>query len=126
MPTEAQTAASTEMCSYAVDLWTHDVALLTDEARLLEILRAAAEAGSAVVLAEASHVFDNGAVTIALVLSQSHLNIHTWPEFNLANIDLLTCGILEGDVIVEHLKQALSATRINVSRVSRDAVPDVR
>ncbi|GAA1761641.1 adenosylmethionine decarboxylase [Nostocoides vanveenii] len=115
------TAASTEMCSYAVDLWTSDVAILHDEPRLKSVLYAAAEAGQAIVLAEASHIFPNGAVTISLVLSQSHLNVHTWPELKLANIDLLTCGVLEGDTILTYLRTHLSATRCNVTRVTRDA-----
>jgi len=118
---EIEAPTSTEMCSYAVDLWTHDVSVLTDVDRLVAIMRDAAEAGRAVVLAEAHHVFPNGAVTISLVLSQSHLNIHTWPEFSLANIDLLTCGMLEGEVILGHLKESLGASRVSVTRVTRDA-----
>lgn len=120
-PGFAPTAATTEMCSYAVDLWTPDVELLTDPERLAAILRESAEAGQAVVLAEASHVFSNGAVTMSLVLSQSHLNIHTWPEFRLANIDLLTCGVLNGEVILEHIKSRLGATTSNLTRVARHA-----
>ncbi len=108
------------MCSYAVDLWTHHPTILTDEAALKKVLREASEAGNAIVLAEASHVFPNGAVTIALVLSQSHLNIHTWPEHDLANVDLLTCGVLEGEVILEHVKRGLEASRTAVTRITRD------
>lgn len=115
------TAASTQMCSYAVDLWTDDVSALTDLERLTEILTEAARSGRATVLAQASHVFPNGAVTLSLVLSQSHLNIHTWPEFQLANVDLLTCGVLEGEQILAVVQERLGANRVNVTRVSRDA-----
>lgn len=115
------TAASTTMCSYAVDVWTDEVSLLTDMGALREILTDAAVAGRAEVLAEAGHVFPNGAVTLSLVLSQSHLNVHTWPEFQLANIDLLTCGVLEGETMLEVIKTRLHATRSNVTRVQRDA-----
>ena len=115
------TAAATEMCSYAVDLWTSDHDVLTNVERLSAILREASEAGRATVLAEASHVFPNGAVTISLVLSQSHLSVHTWPEFELANVDLLTCGVLEGDAILDVVQRRMGATRTNVTRVQRDA-----
>ena len=44
--------------------------------------------------------FPNGAVTGVLLLAQSHLSIHTWPELALANVDLLTCGDIDGDVVL--------------------------
>ena len=115
------TASGTQMCSYAVDLWTDEVGLLTDLPALRDILAEAAVAGRAEVLAEAGHVFPNGAVTLSLVLSQSHLNVHTWPEFKLANVDLLTCGVLEGETILEVVKDRMKATRSNVTRVTREA-----
>ena len=44
------------------------------------------------MLAERFCVFPNDAVTGVLVLAQSHLSIHTWPELSLANVDLLSYG----------------------------------
>ena len=110
------------MVSYAVDVWVDDVSILTDEAALLQILRGAAAAGDAVVLGETAHRFPNGAVTMVLVLSQSHLSIHTWPEHGAANIDLLTCGRLNGDHMIDHLRQALEPARCNITRVIRDVL----
>ncbi|MEU0060753.1 hypothetical protein ABZ035_30825, partial [Streptomyces sp. NPDC006334] len=49
-----------DLCSYAVDVWVSDHSILTDEQRLLKVLRTAAEKGNAQVLGEASHVFPNG------------------------------------------------------------------
>lgn len=108
-----------DLCSYAVDLWVEDPSILTDEARLLEVLRTAAAKGNAKVLGEASHVFPNGAVTAILLLSASHLSIHTWPEFNLANVDLLAYGRLNGERMMESIEVELAPTRINVSRLLR-------
>ena len=69
-------------------------------ARLREILLAGAEAGGATVVGEEFHVFPNGAVTGVLVLAQSHLSIHTWPEFALANVDLLSYGHVRADEVL--------------------------
>ena len=109
-----------EMCSYAMDVWLDEPDLLTDEASLLEFLRGAAEAGGATVLGESSAVFPNGAVTAVLLLSQSHLSVHTWPEYRMANFDLLTCGRLNGEHMLDHLKSRLRPARTNVVRVIRD------
>ncbi|MFH8367777.1 adenosylmethionine decarboxylase [Streptomyces sp. NPDC018031] len=108
-----------DLCSYAVDLWVSDPSILTDEARLMEVLRTAAAKGNAKVLGESSHVFPNGAVTAILLLSASHLSIHTWPEFNLANVDLLAYGRLNGERMMESIEVELAPTRINVSRLLR-------
>jgi S-adenosylmethionine decarboxylase len=108
-----------DLCSYAVDAWVSDVALLTDEARLLGLMRVAAAEGDAHVLGESSHVFPNGAVTAILLLSASHLSLHTWPEFSLVNIDLLAYGRLKGDRIIARIESELSVTRVNVTRILR-------
>jgi S-adenosylmethionine decarboxylase len=108
------------MCSYAVDFWLDDIAVLTDADALIELMRAAAEAGQAEVLGQSAHHFPNGAVTAVLVLSQSHLSVHTWPEHGAANFDLLTCGRLNGELMLTHLERVLRPKRVNVTRVIRD------
>jgi S-adenosylmethionine decarboxylase len=110
------------MVSYAVDVWVDDVSILTDEAALLDVLRAAAASGDALVLGESAHRFPNGAVTIVLVLSQSHLSVHTWPEHGAANVDLLTCGRLNGDRMIDYLERELKPVRCNITRVIRDVI----
>lgn len=115
----SESIAVDHLVSYAVDAWVDDISILTDADRLVTLLRDAAAVGNATVLTEATHIFPNGAVTAALVLSQSHLTIHTWPEHALANIDLLSYGILNGTAIVEFIEQGLGASRINTSRLIR-------
>ncbi|TMK23969.1 MAG: putative methyltransferase [Actinobacteria bacterium] len=86
---------------YAMDAWVKDTAVLVDEDGLRTTLRAAADAGSATVLAEEFYVFANGAVTGVLLLAQSHLSIHTWPELLMANVDLLSYGVTREQVVSE-------------------------
>jgi S-adenosylmethionine decarboxylase len=83
-------------------------------------MREAAEAGGATVLGQTSAIFPNGAVTAVLLLAQSHLSVHTWPELSLANLDLLTCGRLHGERILDHLKARLAPSRSTVVRTIRD------
>jgi S-adenosylmethionine decarboxylase len=108
-----------DLCSYAVDIWVSDHRILTDHDRLLQALRAAADEGGAHILGEKSHVFPNGAVTAILLLSASHLSVHTWPEYSLANVDLLAYGRIKGELIIRSVEAALSPTKINVTRVLR-------
>ena len=110
------------MYAHSFDVWLADPAVLTDERRLVSIMRAAAAAGDAVVLGETSHTFPNGAVTAVLMLSQSHLCVHTWPEHSVANFDLITCGRLNGERILRHLEDALEPVRTNSQCVIRSLV----
>ena len=99
---------------HAMDAWVRDPAVLTDAAMLEAVLRRAADAGGATVVGDEFCVFDNGAVTGVLVLAQSHLSIQTWPEFALANVDLLSYGDLQGDVVLASIAEALDVERSRV------------
>jgi S-adenosylmethionine decarboxylase len=104
---------------HALDAWVRRPAVLTNTDLVREILYAGAEAGGATVLGEKFCDFPNGAVTGVLVLAQSHLSIHTWPEYSLANVDLLSYGDLRGEVVIEAICDALEVERVNVICVPR-------
>jgi S-adenosylmethionine decarboxylase len=104
---------------YAMDAWVRRATSLTDRDALRATMYAAAESGGATVVGEEFYVFPNGAVTGVLVLAQSHLSIHTWPEFGLANIDLLSYGDLRGEVVLRTISERLDAERVNVACIPR-------
>lgn len=104
---------------HTMDAWVSDPSVLTDKAALRAALHAGAGVGGATVLGEEFCVFANGAVTGVLVLAQSHLCIHTWPELSLANVDLLTYGDISGDRVLAEIRVRLSVTRASVTCVPR-------
>ena len=114
-------AASLRMRLYVMDAWVRDAAVLVDGARLRAALRAGARAGAATVVGEEFHVFPNGAVTGVLVLAQSHLSVHTWPELLLANVDLLTYGPTDGREVMDVVAERLGAERAAISCLERAA-----
>jgi S-adenosylmethionine decarboxylase len=103
---------------HALDAWVRSAAVLTDLELLKETLHYAAAVGGATVLGEEFCVFPNGAVTGVLVLAQSHLSIHTWPEYALANVDLLSYGDLDGERVLHEI-----CARLDVERVSLTCIP---
>ncbi len=104
---------------HAMDAWVRDASVLTDADELRAVLRAAAAAGGATVVGEEFYAFPNGAVTGVLLLAQSHLTIHTWPELRLANVDLLTCGDIDGDVVLRTIRARLEVERAQVRCIQR-------
>jgi S-adenosylmethionine decarboxylase len=106
---------------YVMDVWLRDPAVLVDAPALRAVLRAAADTGGATVVGERFHVFPNGAVTGVLLLAQSHLSIHTWPEFSLANVDLLSYGRVDGEMVLRVVGERLGAERARFETVERGA-----
>lgn len=106
---------------YVMDVWLRDPAVLVDAPELRTVLRAAADAGGASVVGERFHVFPNGAVTGVLLLAQSHLSIHTWPELSLANVDLLSYGRVDGEAVLRLVGERLGAERMRFETVERPA-----
>ena len=104
---------------YAMDAWVRHAGVLTDAAVLSGVLRAAAAAGGATVVAEEFYAFPNGAVTGVLLLAQSHLSVHTWPELGLANVDLLSCGGIDGNVVLATIRSGLDVERASVRCIHR-------
>jgi len=96
-----------------LDSPAHDLADLT------AVAIKAVEAGAGHVL-DASHVvFPNGAITLVLILAESHLSIHTWPEENLIAIDLFSCGAIDGGAVIDHLVLELRLESVMVRQIPR-------
>ncbi len=106
---------------YAVDAWCPPDSPAADISRLTEIAVAAVGSGGGHVL-DASHIiFPNGAVTLVLILAESHLSIHTWPEEDLIAIDLFSCGTIDGERVIRELTTALGLTGMCVAQLGRGA-----
>ncbi len=57
-----------------------------------ESLLEAAVVAKATVVGSSFHLFKPHGVSGVVVISESHLTIHTWPEFAYAAVDIFTCG----------------------------------
>jgi len=107
---------------YAVDAALTPASPVTDIGELAALSSEAVTAGGGHVL-DASHVvFPNGAVTLVLILAESHLAIHTWPEDNLIAIDLFSCGAIDGHRVAAELARLLRLDGVRVQRIERGTV----
>lgn len=66
--------------------------ILDDVVRVRAIMEHAAEAASATIVQTVTHRFTPHGVSVVIVLEESHLSIHTWPESGYAAVDFYTCG----------------------------------
>lgn len=104
-----------------VDLWG---AQALDDVEGVEaaLIRAAEEAGATVLGADFHHFQPNGGVTGVVVLAESHISIHTWPEASFAAVDVFMCGDAEPQRTVPVLRAAFSPERLSVQELRRGVV----
>lgn len=76
-----------------LDLYGCDAARLADAAFLEDTLRSAAQSSGATILTSHFHHFGaEQGVTGVVLLAESHISIHTWPEHRFAAVDIFLCG----------------------------------
>ncbi|QLG88141.1 adenosylmethionine decarboxylase [Chitinibacter bivalviorum] len=98
-------------------------AVLSDPAKIEQVMLAAAKAGQATVLQQHFHHFGVGqGVTGMLLLMESHISIHTWPEHGYAAIDLFMCGAANADAALAVLQAALQPEQVTRQVVLRGSV----
>ena len=66
--------------------------LLDDLAYIKGVMVGAADRVGAQILGESFHQFHPQGVTGIVAIAESHLCIHTWPEYGYAAADIFTCG----------------------------------
>ena len=97
-----------------------DKALLTNVDEIHVMMVAAAQASRATVMESAFHRFEPQGVSGTVILAESHLSIHTWPELGYAAMDFYTCGDhTDPWLACEHAAQALGASSMLTTEFKR-------
>lgn len=89
------------------DIWVADGAILERVETWRAILTEAAQTCGFTVVGERFHQFKPVGVTGILLLSESHMSVHTWPEEKLATLDLFTCGDHDTSIFVNAIRAAV-------------------
>src|SRR5512139_415449 len=94
--------------------------VLNNVALIKRSMREAALVSGATVVQEAFHLFNPHGISGVVVIAESHLSIHTWPEYGYAAVDLFTCGDeIQPEIAFEYLKRTLRAESVSVMELKR-------
>ncbi|MEB3196494.1 MAG: adenosylmethionine decarboxylase [Candidatus Sericytochromatia bacterium] len=100
---------------------------LTERAGIEAAMLAAARACAATVVESVFHAFNPHGVSGVVIIAESHLTIHTWPEHGYAAVDVFTCGhTIDPAEAVDSLATALAAAHVSVTEVNRGALRHLR
>lgn len=81
--------------------------------------KAAKEAEATPIVGNFHHFGENFGITGVLLLKESHISIHTWPELSFAAIDIFMCGHCMPEKSIEVLKLKMKPARIDIKRIDR-------
>ncbi len=111
---------STEGEHYIVEASGCDPEVIGSVAKVQDILVQAAEEANAQVWAVSFHRFPPNGVSGVVVISESHLSVHTWPEVGYAALDIYTCGEhTEPEKAVMYALRAFRAKSAHITELTR-------
>jgi S-adenosylmethionine decarboxylase proenzyme len=103
-----------------IELWSCNRQKIDNLDYLEKIMAQAAEVAGATVLKTAFQDFNPQGVSGVVVIAESHLTIHTWPEFGYSAVDIFTCGTkVDPWKAAGFLKQELEAEEVQVRDFQR-------
>ncbi|MDX2085910.1 MAG: adenosylmethionine decarboxylase [Candidatus Melainabacteria bacterium] len=94
--------------------------VLNNPSLIEQHMKEAALACKATIVQSCFHRFSPYGVSGVVVIAESHLAIHTWPEFGYAAVDLFTCGTqCDPEVAFEYLREHFHAGRAVFTELHR-------
>ena len=103
-----------------IELYGCDRGILDDLEHIRHSLVHAADLVSATIIDVVAHKFEPCGVTVVVAIMESHLSVHTWPEYGYAAVDVFTCGAEPltseiQDYLIERMR-ASNATCVSLNR----------
>ena len=104
---------------YLIDFSDCDPDLIKSVVPIRDIvLRAAKECG-ATILEDSFHQFEPMGVSGVVMIAESHISIHTWPESGFAAVDIFTCGDMQPQIAVDIMREGFRAREATLKTVVR-------
>lgn len=118
--TNKKAGPNPEGIHYLIDLQGCKPELLSNKQLLASTMEAAARDAGATVVETLLHQFNPHGLSGVVVIAESHLAVHTWPEHNYAAIDIFTCGNPEiAEQIYLNIKKQFLPKECKLSKIER-------
>lgn len=102
------------------ELYGCDAEKLSSVDYVTDVMLESARLSHCTIITQSFHHFSPYGVSGAIIIAESHLAIHTWPEYQYAALDIFTCGhTIQPAVALFYLKEAFNATNISSTELRR-------
>lgn len=105
-----------------VEFMACDPHVMNDVSSIERDMVGAAQLAGATVINSTFHHFSPYGVSGVVVIQESHLAIHTWPEYGYAAVDLFTCGEMDAWISFDHLKKCFGAKSYSAIEMKRGPI----
>ena len=105
-----------------IEFMNCDPAILNDVATIEKNMVDAASKAGATVINSTFHHFSPYGVSGVVVIQESHLAIHTWPEWGYSAVDLFTCGEIDAWISFDYLKKSFGSDSYSAIEIKRGSV----
>ena len=92
----------------------------------LSLIEASIES-KATILSDKFHKFEPVGVTGFVTLAESHISVHTWPEYEFATVDILSCGnSMDPEIATEYIIGKFGCGKASIKKHKRGAVKNFK
>ena len=109
---------------YIAEFYGCNRTFIDDVDRIENILLKAVEISNATMIKPFFHKFSPQGVTGVILISESHLSIHTWPERGYAAVDLFSCGDFNYNETFDYIEREIESEKAFVSVIQRGLIHD--
>ncbi len=110
-----------------LELFLCDKEVLDDLAGIETVMKEAARVSGATIVESVFHRFQPHGISGVVVVAESHLAIHTWPEYGYAAVDFFTCGPgIDYQQARNYLQLAFAAQDFELREIERGGERDDR
>jgi len=101
--------------------------VIENNALIERFMNEAADYSGATIVESVFHHFNPYGVSGAVIIEESHLTIHTWPEYGFASVDVYTCGdSVNPWKAADYLSEKLQATKTESFEIPRGMADKIR
>ncbi len=109
---------------YLAEYYNCNVLAINDIEVIESIMTTAADLAEATIVKTFCHQFSPHGVSGVVVIAESHLTIHTWPEYEYAAVDLFSCSDFNYRIALDYIKDNINAQKMIISSVDRGILPE--
>lgn len=110
-----------------IELYECDCEYLNNTEFIGNEMNKAAKLSGATIISSNFHSFEPHGVSGVVIIAESHLTIHTWPEYGYAAVDLFTCGdSVDPWKAFSHLKESLKAGHTSTIEMKRGQLHNIK